>query len=696
MRLIKRKSSSQQCLSSLIVNSPSDYNHFTGTLICRSLLGRGQSEKDIIKFCSFFHSTHVGAAWTFREIGAAELRSGEWERAIWPLLKAVKLNSQDATSWENLGMAYFNLEKFSSSRKALRRALQACGDCKYAHVILSWIDLFLGKDRKCFPRDTRRVRAIEKHPPAFLALALSSYKDALAHLSRGATVTAGELLDEAWTRTKQALSNDSRSSVGFKLLGDIHLLRVKSNMVEVAGCHAQCGSLVEDITRHWGNQKASIKRAYAKCIHLRPSEPCYWANMCAKLSEMGKGLRLEDGGAEMLLLGSTEEVSRCLMASLRLDPLSPEYWSRLGSFYCERNNHLSRYALARALMLNKNYFISWQMLSHAVPRDSLLGEFSKAQAQQTKRDSLDIWGTFLSSKVNPAWNLYSQITVSDIFGEDLLELYLQTCMGDDSMDVCASYTALLSACWINPVDFEMMIGRILLAVRCGKYVVARKLVGICQEWLTDNSSGIVGPEIVTLEIVSFYLKIFDEQNAADCTLPCLLDGKIYLSDPRMLNLLVGHLASARPGTFQATALFYFLDVIMLSLKLNSNLLDDAIEAFVLVLSMFDSQSDAPVGQILVPAFEKLIQEKLCNFCWIIEDTCGRHALMAHLRDRILPMLQEHKHLTSVQEYVEGEILTTLEIKKESIQKPEATEDLTQIEVTKAIHTFPWLMFQERM
>lgn len=566
------------------------------------------------------------------------------------------------------------------------------GDCRYARVILCWIDLFLGKDSKALPMgNTDRVDSTKNLSPTFLALALSSYRDALGHLSRGAAVTAVELLDEACSHTKDALLDDSRSSMGFKLLGDIQILEIKSRIVEMVGSHAHCGSMVEDILREWDHQKASIRRAYAKCIHLRPYEPCYWANMCPKLSEYAKSLRYEDGGADMLLLGSFEEVSRCLMASLRLDPLSPEYWSRLGSFSCKVNDKLSKYALARALSLNKNYSIGWQTLSHAVPRDSLLEGFSKIQAQQTRRDSYDIWSTLLKSKVNPDWDLHSRITVSEIFGKDLLEEYLQTCMAEDSMDVCASYTALLSACWINPLDLDTMLGRLLSAVRCGKYGVGRKLVGICQEWLTDNSSGTPGPEIVTLEILSFYLKFFTGENASDCALPCILDGTIYLDDPRVLSLLVGHLSSLKQGSVQVTVLVYFLDVIMMSLRLHSNLVDEAIEAFVLVLSMFDSYlSSAPVGHGLAPGFEKLIQEKLCSFSWIIEDVCGRQSLITHLR-----VLGEQKRLAFLQEYAEDEILIKLEnVGNESSQKPKRSEDLNQIEVTKALHTFPWLIYQE--
>jgi tetratricopeptide (TPR) repeat protein len=318
------------------------------------------------------------ATWVYRELGAAEMRRGRWEDAVGYLLKAVKLRERDALSWENLGVCFFNVGRADSAKKALAKALALDPTRTYGNAVLAW----------AIPREAAPPEGAPRNDVELLSQAYRHFKDAVRHMFKGAVSTALESLAASGERAARC---SRRLVAASKLLGDVAFLQLK-----LLGENGPDGL------------KGQARRCYAKAIHLAPNQACLYRNPCV----------------EPPRLLEAPVAARCLEASLRIDGESS--WGVVGA------HSRSRYALIRALMLDKKNFLAWQALERVAGSEEER-QYCHAQVKQLHREENDMWARVLASKMDPdasksrsksSSDLWSRMQVAELVGPELVRAYL--------------------------------------------------------------------------------------------------------------------------------------------------------------------------------------------------------------------------------------------------------------------------------
>lgn len=345
------------------------------------------------------------------------MRLRHWEKAIAYLLKAVKLRERDAMSWENLGLCFFNMGRLESAKKAIARALAIDSTRSYSRVVMAWVDMVgsSGASSLAQGKKTQDSRTLGNpvlsgskslHDLELLSLAYRHFKDALRHLFKGAIDTCRESLAACGRHASSCSSNILSAN---KLLGDVAFLRLK-----LAGVRLGCTGADEgrDEARRW----------YAKAIHLAPNQACLYRNLCI----------------EMPNIVDPDVAERCVEASLRLSmnystigngsngaddaqaDLSSS-WSAAGTLQG------SRYALIRALMLDRKDFQAWQALEALPSTSEDERMFCRTNLKQLHKEENDVFARVLTSKMDPESSesdLFSRMQVAEILGPELMSLYL--------------------------------------------------------------------------------------------------------------------------------------------------------------------------------------------------------------------------------------------------------------------------------
>jgi len=478
----------------------------TGELLCRHLLKQGKTDEEIIQFCSALYSKHTDAVWAYREIGGAELRLKHWDKAIAPLLKAVKLDKTDAMSWENLGLAYFNLGKIASATKALDRAIQLDARRTYARVILSWIQVHVKTSEN--PNSKHIVdSSYEASPLVHFSKAYSLYREASYHMMKGAIRTAEPLLASSQQHVTLFLQADGTNASAFKLLGDAMFLKQKINtLISVLDYD---GESTTGFSREaWEDSRTKIRRAYSKAIHLAPSVSPMWCNICLSLSSHFPKKYLDDvidrpiddtyGEA---LLAPQDTIDRCLRASLRLHPNSSESWRLLCAFLANKDTERAKYCLIRALQLDKKDFMAWHILYTILDEGSMEKGYCRQQAQSCKEDnSVDPWSYLLASKCSETSDIATRMNVVDVFGPELMELYMQNAFKNKtSPDASMSFSAAKVGACLDPLNPDLLTVLCLASLRTsGKTEVPERLQHALGDWLppcpTDQARTSMGRE----------------------------------------------------------------------------------------------------------------------------------------------------------------------------------------------------------
>ena len=366
------------------------------------MLRQGKTDEELIQFLAHLSKTQTAAVWTHRETAAAEMRLEHWEAAVGHLLKAVKLSEKDAMSWENLGICFFNMGRLDSTRKAINRALAIDPTRTYSKVILSWVDMIVvsGSSRQ----SARTSRECRPHDLELLSEAYQQFKDAMRHLFKGAVSTSLESLEACGKAAARCTRNVIAAE---KLLGDVAFLRLKLRGES-----------------HLESAKQEARQHYAKAIHLAPNRSCLYRNLCASPPT----------------LVPSDVTSRCLEASLRLDGCGgagcgdrgtgdvedsidavQASWRAVGT-HCK-----SRYALIRALMLDRKDFASWQALERLPSTSEDERAYCHGHVKQLHKEERDIFARILASKMDPesaSSDLFSRMQVGELFGPELMAVYL--------------------------------------------------------------------------------------------------------------------------------------------------------------------------------------------------------------------------------------------------------------------------------
>lgn len=359
------------------------------------MLRQGKTNEELIQFLSHLSRTQTAAVWTYREIAAAEMRLRHWEAAVGHLLKAVKLRERDAMSWENLGVCFFNMGRLDSAKKATSRALAIDPTGTYGNALMAWLG---GPGSMAdLAQPQRRAKAAPSGPPHDLEILSEAYrhfKDAMRHLLRAAVRTSLESLDACGQLAARCRGNTITAN---KLLGDVAFLQLKLQGGQTDG---QLGRLAV--------------RRYTKAIHLAPNQPCLYRNLCI----------------ENPRLVAPDVVARCLEASLRLSMegvYAGETGNLASSWSAVGMRQGSRYALIRALMLDRKNFEAWQALEGLANTSQDERAYCQTHVKQLHREEKDIFALILASKMDPeslSSDLFSRMQVADVIGRELMSVYL--------------------------------------------------------------------------------------------------------------------------------------------------------------------------------------------------------------------------------------------------------------------------------
>ena len=367
------------------------------------MLRQGKTNEELIQFLTHLSMTQTAALWTHREIAAAEMRLQHWEAAVGHLLKAVKLRERDAVSWENLGVCFFNVGRLDSAKKATSRALAIDPASAYGNALMAWLGgpgATSGlAQRRSEWQHQRRVRA-PRHDLELLSEAYRHFKDAMRHLLKGAVRTSLESLEACGELAALCNGNIIAAS---KLLGDVAFLQLKLERGGQTGGHR------------------AIRR-YAKAIHLAPNQACLYRNLCTenprlvapeiavRCLEASLRLSMEGGGGGLLDVGDAGSAGE-LESS----------WSAIGT------RRGSRYALIRALMLDRKDFQAWQALEGLASTSEEERAYCRMHVKQLHREEKDIFARILASKMDPespSSDLFSRMQVAEIIGPELMSVYL--------------------------------------------------------------------------------------------------------------------------------------------------------------------------------------------------------------------------------------------------------------------------------
>ncbi len=271
--------------------------------------------------------------------------------------------------------------------------------------------------------DMAQPRRRAKAPPHDLELLSEAYrhfKDAMRHLLRAAVRTSLESLAACGQLAARCRGNTIASN---KLLGDVAFLQLKLQ----------------------GGQKDGqpAVRRYAKAIHLAPNQACLYRNLCT----------------ENPRLVAPDVAARCLEASLRLSMEGVDArdagnlassWSAVGT------RQGSRYALIRALMLNRKDFEAWQALEGLASTSADERAYCRTHVKQLHREEKDIFARILGSKMDPespSSDLFSRMQVAEIIGPELMSVYLSDASNPMRLAV-AELVNLLSFDSVVDVKFE--------------------------------------------------------------------------------------------------------------------------------------------------------------------------------------------------------------------------------------------------
>lgn len=630
----------------------------SGELLCRHMLKEGKSNQDVINLCSILRERHPDAIWVYREIGAAELRRKEWSKAIPPLLKAVKLDGKDALSWENLGLTYYNLGRLASARKSLNRAFELDKKRQYTNLMRAWLSVSIKPDLHsgCHPCSV-------DSPLYYLSEAYKLFQEAMRHIMRGALCTAKVQLDECSKHLKKCIHGDGTLSAAHKLQGDVTFIRLKIDVLTKVVSGQEVGQA--EMLETWDGAKRSIRRAFAKAIHLRPFESSLWGNMCLSLGTKYSKSEWMDLG----ILAPSEIVERCLMAGIRLEPDSSRNWLSLGCFLLNRDPFLSKYALLRSLQLNKKNFNAWECMSNVTAQDSLEMDFCHQQAQAFKEDSLDVWSRIVQSKCDAGSDLYSKINVAAVFGPKLMESFMGKSFSEDAKDGSTAFAAALTAQCLDPLNPDLFVSLWMASLRYGKFGVCRRLYGVFFETLEKT----MVPSAVA-PTWKIGLSHIDEEGIPSLPIVCP-------TDPDSAKKVIQYLNESNLDATCPELLLYLFDCILTLYHWQSTEYSDCTCAIKKILVLGSKHIEN-----FANAYQEPLISRLGTFYEIVDQAEGTDFLLSKLKADISPFLGDLPGLSAVSEATRSWIN---KITNENKCNP--AEYSKDIDVLKAIHSYPWMM-----
>lgn len=632
------------------------------------MLREGKSNDEVIKLCSLLQTKHQNAVWVYREIGAAELRQKHWSEAVGPLLKAVKLDGKDAQSWENLGLSYFNLGRLASSKKALDRALNLDKNRPYSNLIRAWIHTHVALESAEHGREV-------SSPLYFMTQAYQLYRQSMRHIIRGALCTAKPLLEKCWEDLTKCISMDGTICAAHKLRGDVAFVKLKidilGKMMNGERVHLDQG------LKDWDKAKVSIRRSYAKAIHLRPYESTLWSNMSLSLGTR----KSREHHVDINLLASFETVERCLRAGIRLQPDSSKHWLYLGSFLLHHDPGLSKYAFVRSLQLDQKGFNAWECMTKILGNDSLEKGFCERQAQTYKEDDLDVWSRIISSKCDTESEIYSRINVADLFGPHLMESYLRTCFAEDAAGGSPAYAAALTASCLDPFNPDLLLSLWLLSLRYGKFDMSRNMYDVFHDEMHGAAVFSEIPGLLTT--VLSHLATTAEGEVLGLQLP-----PFSANNPEYARSLAKYLkeSPACDSVYPQLVLYLFETIITFYREQPTKLSDcmDAIREILLYGSrcIYD----------FVSTHQDELSSRLNTMYVLIGETEGRDVELKMLQTEMGSFSEENKTIPYLFEIAKKILITRENKTVASNHATDSSEEcVCRVELIKTLHMYPWMM-----
>ena len=640
----------------------------SGELLCRHMLKGGKTDEDVIHLCSILYSRHPEATWVYREIGGAQLRRRQWSKAVAPLLKAVKLDSRDALSWENLGISYYNLGRLASSKKALDRAIDLDRSRPYSNLILSWISTSIMASSH-----TRELRSEVESPLHFLSQAYKYFRESMHHIMRGALSTADPLLRLCSAHVEKCISMDGTICAALKLHGDVTFVQSKIYiLVRIMNAEEIESS---ELWKNWEKDMLSVKRTYAKAIHLRPYESSLWSNMCLSLTTY------KQENQDQNILASLETVDRCLRAGIRLQPESSKNWLSLGCFLLRHSPNLARYAFSRSLQLDNKNFSAWECISSVIDEKSLEMGFCQQQAQACKEDSLDVWSRIIASKCNAESDMYSRINVADIFGATIMDAFIETCLTEDAADGPAAFSATLTANCLDPLNTDLLMSLWIFGLRYGKFGICKRIYNAFHDQIQGTAAF---PDV---EKISESLSIGHPANEDMTALPIFT-----ANDPEYAKKVLRVLHDKRIDVaMQPQLLFYMFESILTFYRAQPSMYTDSMHAIKSLLVYGATHIDT-----FVSTYNEALIARLNAFYEMIDEIEGKEVLLSKLETDACPFFGQHPDFLTLLESAKsivGKIM--MEKDKNSCSPDDQATDLSdRVAIIKKLHLYPWKILSQ--
>lgn len=357
-----------------------------GPAACDAALVSGDeksTEREIETTCRAALEASSRCAWAAVRLAPIAAARGEHEEAAAALRTTLRAAGADApgasAAWEALGSSYDAMDKHSAALKSYRKATDLDGKPRvYSSTRSGRLLKTIGDLETAVACHTDALVVAPNHPAPALGLAEAETARAQAAAKQGAparAAAAAARAAEAAETAKVVRNAPLRASA--KRAGDAYLIaaRLRVPVDETAGSL----SAPERAAVSRQNARASCRsarRAYARGIFLSPQRPSAWFDLaaaCVAEAEIDDEASRagEVSSKKETIDSSVARASRCIRASLRLDPTNPAAWIALGTLPTDpsgpnedkaRDRARRETALARAATLDPSSAPAWSAL----------------------------------------------------------------------------------------------------------------------------------------------------------------------------------------------------------------------------------------------------------------------------------------------------------------------------------------------
>jgi len=279
--------------------------------------------------------------------GKAYMKLGDWRKAAALFMKHIQLSPSALSTWEELGIAYYKLKKFTAAMKAFKKVLSGKRPGIRSEIFLALTLSSLGRIKESL---STLDNLLQKKQSSIILLLCSKLILSFAswNLRKGASQNAFILAKRAAILAGKFVKRHGNNSMGHKIVGDATFLLTRVMHINIILLDPFSKTRTVSLIEQLKMSMQTATRSFSKAIHLHPDLSPGWRDLAVPLSTWPK-----DSETSIFL------ADRCLLSGIRISPLDGIAWKNLALAWSSRNVAKALYGIKRSLLLSKYDCESW-------------------------------------------------------------------------------------------------------------------------------------------------------------------------------------------------------------------------------------------------------------------------------------------------------------------------------------------------